>query len=84
MNHLSSSKLSLSKSQFVCRAVVQQVAWGKSHYVSVSVASFSFPHTDACVEQTGNNKCDDLFSSNVQDMSYYRPLPLKQTKSGDY
>lgn len=60
ISHLSSCKLSLSKSQFVCRAVVQQVARGKGHYVSVSVASFSFPHTDACVEQTGNNKCDNI------------------------
>lgn len=54
--HLSPRKLSLSEGQFVCRAVVQQVARGECHDVSVPVASFSFTHADACVNQRGINQ----------------------------
>lgn len=59
-SHLSSCKLSLSKGQLVCGAVVQQVAWGEGHYVSVPVAPFSFPHTDTCGDQTGINDADSF------------------------
>lgn len=60
----------------MCGAVVQEVAWGKGHDVSVPVASFPFLHIDAWRNRSALVK---LQQGGIIDMMLHDDAPLPKT-----